>query len=80
MYTCGSGEDEFVDSRHVWAAYALKRQEENAQNQRLTLEDSEDPIGRDGLRVKGYVFQPSGSASGTLNYFPFLPGELLGGE
>ena len=31
-------ESEFVDSQRVWAEYALKRQEANAQNRRLTLE------------------------------------------
>jgi hypothetical protein len=32
-------EQEFVDSKRVWAEYALKRQEAAAQNKRLTLED-----------------------------------------
>ncbi|MCP9259169.1 Pre-mRNA-processing-splicing factor 8 [Dirofilaria immitis] len=32
-------EAEFIDSQRVWAEYALKRQEANAQNRRLTLED-----------------------------------------
>ena len=31
-------EAEFVDSQRVWAEYALKRQEAQAQNRRLTLE------------------------------------------
>jgi U5-snRNA binding site 2 of PrP8/RNA recognition motif of the spliceosomal PrP8 len=35
-------EMEFVDSQRVWAEYNLKRQEANAQNRRLTLEDLED--------------------------------------
>ena len=35
-------EMEFIDSQRVWAEYALKRQEANAQNRRLTLEDLED--------------------------------------
>ena len=35
-------ESEFIDSQRVWAEYALKRQEANAQNRRLTLEDLED--------------------------------------
>ena len=35
-------ESEFLDSQRVWAEYALKRQEANAQNRRLTLEDLED--------------------------------------
>ena len=33
-------ESEFVDSQRVWAEYALKRQEAQAQNRRLTLEVS----------------------------------------
>ncbi|CAI9112445.1 OLC1v1012897C1 [Oldenlandia corymbosa var. corymbosa] len=35
-------ESEFIDSQRVWAEYALKRQEAQAQNRRLTLEDLED--------------------------------------
>ncbi|KAJ1921385.1 pre-mRNA-splicing factor 8 [Mycoemilia scoparia] len=35
-------ESEFIDSQRVWAEYAAKRQEANAQNRRLTLEDLED--------------------------------------
>ncbi|CAJ2664774.1 unnamed protein product [Trifolium pratense] len=35
-------ESEFIDSQCVWAEYALKRQEAQAQNRRLTLEDLED--------------------------------------
>jgi pre-mRNA-processing factor 8 len=35
-------ESEFIDSQRVWAEYALKRQEANTQNRRLTLEDLED--------------------------------------
>jgi len=31
-------ETEFQDSQRVWAEYALKRQEAQAQNRRLTLE------------------------------------------
>ena len=31
-------EAEFTDSQRVWAEYALKRQEAQAQNRRLTLE------------------------------------------
>ena len=31
-------ESEFSDSQRVWAEYALKRQEAQAQNRRLTLE------------------------------------------
>ena len=37
-------ESEFVDSQRVWAEYALKRQEANAQNRRLTLEDLEGTL------------------------------------
>lgn len=33
-------EAEFTDSQRVWAEYALKRQEAQAQNRRLTLEVS----------------------------------------
>ncbi|MCH82408.1 pre-mRNA-processing-splicing factor 8-like, partial [Trifolium medium] len=36
-----SWESEFIDSQRVWAEYALKRQEAQAQNRRLTLEDLE---------------------------------------
>ena len=36
-------ESEFVDSQRVWAEYALKRQEAQAQNRRLTLEVSFHP-------------------------------------
>eukprot|EP01124_Arcella_intermedia_P026087 TRINITY_DN4820_c0_g2_i2.p1 TRINITY_DN4820_c0_g2~~TRINITY_DN4820_c0_g2_i2.p1 ORF type:complete len:1419 (+),score=296.34 TRINITY_DN4820_c0_g2_i2:2912-7168(+) len=35
-------EQEFQDSQRVWAEYALKRQEANQQNKRLTLQDLED--------------------------------------
>jgi pre-mRNA-processing factor 8 len=35
-------ESEFIDSQRVWAEYALKRQEAQAQNRRLTLEDTRD--------------------------------------
>ncbi|KAI9220140.1 PRP8 pre-mRNA processing factor 8 [Blastocladiella britannica] len=35
-------ESEFTDSQRVWAEYALKRQEAQAQNRRLTLDDLED--------------------------------------
>ncbi|KAI9110296.1 hypothetical protein K1719_018738 [Acacia pycnantha] len=40
-------ESEFIDSQRVWAEYALKRQEAQAQNRRLTLEDLEDSWDRD---------------------------------
>ncbi|CEP14852.1 hypothetical protein [Parasitella parasitica] len=46
-----SWESEFVDSKRVWAEYALKRQEANAQNRRLTLEDLEDSWDRGIPRI-----------------------------
>ncbi|KAF7255034.1 hypothetical protein EG68_08398 [Paragonimus skrjabini miyazakii] len=44
-------ETEFRDSQSVWAEYALKRQEANAQNRRLTLEDLEDSWDRGIPRI-----------------------------
>ena len=44
-------ESEFQDSQRVWAEYALKRQEANAQNRRLTLEDLEDSWDRGIPRI-----------------------------
>jgi len=44
-------EAEFIDSQRVWAEYALKRQEANAQNRRLTLEDLEDAWDRGIPRI-----------------------------
>ncbi len=44
-------ESEFTDSQRVWAEYALKRQEANAQNRRLTLEDLEDSWDRGIPRI-----------------------------
>ncbi|CAI8609897.1 unnamed protein product [Vicia faba] len=44
-------ESEFVDSQRVWAEYALKRQEAQAQNARLTLEDLEDSWDRGTPRI-----------------------------
>ncbi|KAJ2487310.1 pre-mRNA-splicing factor 8, partial [Coemansia sp. RSA 2320] len=44
-------ESEFVDSQRVWAEYALKRQEANEQNRRLTLEDLEDSWDRGIPRI-----------------------------
>lgn len=38
-------EAEFVDSNRVWAEYALKRTEAQAQNRRLTLEVRHIPLG-----------------------------------
>jgi len=49
-------ESEFVDSQRVWAEYALKRQEANAQNRRTTLEDLEDSWDR-GLPRISVLFQ-----------------------
>ena len=37
-------ESEFIDSQRVWAEYALKRQEAQSQNRRLTLEDLEQLV------------------------------------
>ena len=37
-------ESEFIDSQRVWNLYALKRQEAESQNRRLTLEDLEVSI------------------------------------
>jgi len=44
-------ESEFQDSQRVWSEYALKRQEANAQNRRLTLEDLEDSWDRGIPRI-----------------------------
>jgi pre-mRNA-processing factor 8 len=44
-------EAEFIDSQRVWAEYALKRQEANTQNKRLTLEDLEDSWDRGIPRI-----------------------------
>jgi pre-mRNA-processing factor 8 len=44
-------EAEFVDSQRVWAEYALKRAEAQAQNRRLTLEDLEDSWDRGIPRI-----------------------------
>ena len=48
-------ESEFVDSQRVWAEYALKRQEANAQNRRLTLEDLEDSWDRGIPRINTLI-------------------------
>lgn len=45
-------ESEFLDSQRVWAEYAQKRQEANAQNRRLTLEDLEDAWDRGLPRIQ----------------------------
>ncbi|KAJ1654027.1 hypothetical protein IWQ61_005969 [Dispira simplex] len=44
-------ESEFIDSQRVWAEYALKRQEAQTQNRRLTLEDLEDSWDRGIPRI-----------------------------
>ncbi|XP_055354030.1 uncharacterized protein LOC129599743 isoform X2 [Paramacrobiotus metropolitanus] len=44
-------ESEFTDSQRVWAEYALKRQEANVQNRRLTLEDLENSWDRGIPRI-----------------------------
>ncbi|EKX72952.1 pre-mRNA splicing factor prp8 family member protein [Theileria equi strain WA] len=44
-------ESEFIESQRVWAEYALKRQEAQAQNRRLTLEDLEDSWDRGIPRI-----------------------------
>jgi pre-mRNA-processing factor 8 len=51
-----SWESEFLDSQHVWAEYAMKRQEATQQNRRLTLEDLEDSWDR-GLPRINTLFQ-----------------------
>jgi hypothetical protein len=49
-------EAEFIDSQRVWAEFALKRQEAQASNRRLTLEDLEDSWDR-GLPRINTLFQ-----------------------
>ncbi|UKK01357.1 Prp8 protein [Theileria orientalis] len=44
-------ESEFIESQRVWAEYALKRQEAQQQNRRLTLEDLEDSWDRGIPRI-----------------------------
>ncbi len=44
-------ESEIIDSQRVWAEYALKRQEAQAQNKRLTLEDLESSWDRGIPRI-----------------------------
>lgn len=44
-------EQEFIDSKRVWAEYMLKRQKANEQNRRLTLEDLEDSWDRGIPRI-----------------------------
>ena len=46
-----SWESEFEESQRVWAEYALKKQEANTQNRRLTLEDLEDSWDRGIPRI-----------------------------
>ena len=55
-------ESEFIDSQRVWAEYRLKRQEANAQNRRLTLEDLEDSWDR-GIP---HYFRRTGTHINTL--------------
>jgi len=66
-------ESEFIDSQRVWAEYALKRQEANAQNRRLTLEDLEDSWDR-GLPRINTLF-----AKGMRCRTRRLAGENVGG-
>ncbi|CAM4798150.1 unnamed protein product [Rotaria magnacalcarata] len=47
----GCLEAEFIDSQRVWTEYALKRQEANTQNKRLTLDDLDDSCDRDIPRI-----------------------------
>ena len=49
-------ESEFSDSQRVWAEYALKRQEAQAQNRRLTLEVAYEPPLRPGFPVQQLGF------------------------
>jgi pre-mRNA-processing factor 8 len=56
-----SWESEFVDSQRVWAEYAQKRQEAQAQNRRLTLEDLEDSWDR-GIPRISTIFQKDRAA------------------
>ncbi|CAF4069237.1 unnamed protein product [Rotaria magnacalcarata] len=46
-----SWEAEFIDSQRIWTEYALKRQEANTQNKRLTLDDLDDSCDRDIPRI-----------------------------
>ncbi|KAF0912415.1 hypothetical protein E2562_014059 [Oryza meyeriana var. granulata] len=52
-------ESEFIDSQRVWAEYALKRQEAQAQNRRLALEDLEDSWDRGLFWEKASGFEES---------------------
>ena len=74
-------EAEFLDSQRVWAEYALKRQEAQAQSRRLTLEDLEDSWDR-GIPRINTLFQasiplpwPPSRTSGTFRF----PGRLCSG-
>ncbi|GJX25599.1 pre-mRNA-processing-splicing factor [Tanacetum coccineum] len=81
-------ESEFIDSQRVWAEYALKRQEAQSQNRRLTLEDLEDSWDRGIPRINTcvsedrhntdlYVTGWRGILEHTLfkgTYFPTLEG------
>ena len=44
-------EMEFIDSKRVWAEYALKRQEAKAQNRRISIEDLEESFDKGIPRV-----------------------------
>ncbi|KAF2822375.1 PROCN-domain-containing protein [Ophiobolus disseminans] len=57
-------ESEFIDSQRVWMEYSQKRQEAQAQNRRLTLEDLEDSWDR-GLPRINTLFQKDRS---TLSF------------
>lgn len=58
-------ESEFVDSQRVWAEYAVKRQEAQAQNRRLTLEDLEVSA------IKYWGFGVFALCSGNMFLFPY---------
>ena len=80
-----SWESELQDSQRVWAEYALKRQEANAQNRRLTLEDLEDAWDRGIPRIntlfskdrhtlaydKGWRLRTEWKAFSVLRHSPF---------
>ena len=56
-----SWESEFIDSQRVWAEYAQKRAEAQAQNRRLALEDLEDSWDR-GIPRISTIFQKDRAA------------------
>lgn len=59
-------ESEFIDSQRVWAEYALKRQEAQSQNRRLTLEDLE-------VCVMEIVWYPVVIQYGSIIAFYLIP-------